>query len=94
MRNKAKSAPTGSVISSCPPPSFRSTECGGTTIVINIPRYELRVSDIMELGGCCGIKELANIYEDKNPNDSIMEVTASDQGVVVFSDVKETKPPL
>jgi len=43
------------------------------------------MSDAISLS-CCGITELADIRYDDSPEESLMEVDPSDQGLVVFSD--------
>ena len=42
--------------------------------------------------GCCGIAELANIYDDESPELSILGVDGpDDQGIIIFSDTNETR---
>lgn len=38
---------------------------------------------------CCGMMELAGIRFDDSPEESLMNVEPHDQGVVIFSDVRE-----
>ena len=38
---------------------------------------------------CCGMSELSNIRLDASPEESLMNVEPGDQGIVIFSDVRE-----
>jgi hypothetical protein len=41
---------------------------------------------------CCGISELADIRDDDTPEQSIMAIDATEQGLIIFSDVREYNP--
>ena len=50
------------------------------------------MSDQRNSFGCCGIAELANIYDDESPELSILSVDGpDDQGIIIFSDTNETR---
>ena len=36
---------------------------------------------------CCGISELSDIRYDDTPDESIMSIDVSDQGIIIFSDI-------
>lgn len=40
---------------------------------------------------CCGIDELAEIREDESPEESLSNIEANDQGIIIFSDTHHHK---